>query len=97
MALQMSHLLGWLTAAERDRGMRLLRRAGLPIVPPKEMTAEHFLEHMAVDKKVLDGRLRLVLLQGLGAAVVTADFPREILEETLRTDFQALADQLGEH
>ncbi|MCY1492324.1 3-dehydroquinate synthase [compost metagenome] len=96
MALEMSHRLGWLTAAERDRGVRLLRRAGLPIVPPQEMTAEHFLEHMAVDKKVLDGRLRLVLLQGLGAAVVTADFPREVLQETLRADFQALADLSGE-
>ncbi|WP_435606481.1 3-dehydroquinate synthase [Pseudomonas knackmussii] len=97
MALEMSHRLGWLSVEQRDRGIRLLRRARLPIVPPQEMTVEHFLEHMAVDKKVLDGRLRLVLLQGMGAAVVTAEFPREILEETLRTDYQALADQLGEH
>ncbi|WP_371231339.1 3-dehydroquinate synthase [Pseudomonas sp. QE6] len=97
MALEMSHRLGWLTNAERDRGVRLLAAAKLPVVPPQEMNAEHFLEHMAVDKKVLDGRLRLVLLQGLGAAVVTADFPREILEETLRTDYQALVGQAGEH
>ena len=96
MALEMSHRLGWLSAAERDRGIRLLRRAGLPVVPPAEMTAEDFMEHMAVDKKVLDGRLRLVLLQGLGNAVVTGDFPREILDATLRTDYRALADQLGD-
>ncbi|ALY67295.1 3-dehydroquinate synthase [Pseudomonas aeruginosa] len=96
MALEMSHRLGWLSAAERDRGTRLLRRAGLPVVPPAEMTAEDFMEHMAVDKKVLDGRLRLVLLQGLGNAVVTGDFPREILDATLRTDYRALADQLGD-
>lgn len=83
-------------ADERDRGIRLLRRAGLPVVPPAEMTAEDFMEHMAVDKKVLDGRLRLVLLQGLGNAVVTGDFPREILDATLRTDYRALADQLGD-
>lgn len=88
MALEMSHRLGWLSAAERDRGIRLLRRAGLPVVPPAEMTAEDFMEHMAVDKKVLDGRLRLVLLQGLGNAVVTGDFPREILDATLRTDYR---------
>ncbi|WP_152226776.1 3-dehydroquinate synthase [Pseudomonas sp. SCB32] len=97
MALEMSHRLGWLTSAERDRGIRLLAAAKLPVVPPQEMNAEHFLEHMAVDKKVLDGRLRLVLLQGLGAAVVTAEFPREILEETLRADYQALVGQAGEH
>lgn len=96
MALEMSHRLGWLTSAELARGVRLLASARLPVVPPQEMNAEHFLEHMAVDKKVLDGRLRLVLLQGLGAAVVTADFPREVLEETLRADYQALAGQPGE-
>jgi len=97
MALEMSHRLGWLTKAELDRGIRLLAAAKLPVVPPLEMNAEHFLEHMAVDKKVLDGRLRLVLLQGLGGAVVTAEFPREILEETLRADYQTLVGQAGEH
>ncbi|MGC4010236.1 MAG: 3-dehydroquinate synthase [Pseudomonas sp.] len=97
MALEMSHRLGWLTKAELQRGIRLLAAAKLPVVPPQEMNAEHFLEHMAVDKKVLDGRLRLVLLQGLGGAVVTAEFPREILEETLRADYQALVGQAGEH
>ena len=35
------------------------------MVPPQEMTPAHFMEHMAVDKKVLDGRLRLVLLRQL--------------------------------
>ena len=94
MALEMSQRLGWITSAERDRGIRLLLRAGLPVVPPAEMTPENFLEHMAVDKKVLDGRLRLVLLKGLGAAVVTSDFSREILDATLRADYRAMVDQL---
>ncbi|MDP3845717.1 MAG: 3-dehydroquinate synthase [Pseudomonas sp.] len=94
MALEMSQRLGWITQAERDRGIRLLLRAGLPVVPPTEMTPDNFLEHMAVDKKVLDGRLRLVLLKGLGAAVVTSDFPREVLDATLRADYRAMVDQL---
>jgi len=47
------------------------------------MTAERFLELMAVDKKVLDGRLRLVLLRQTGEAVVTSEVPRELLLETL--------------
>lgn len=92
MALEMSHRLGWLTAAERDRGIRLLQAAGLPVVPPCEMSPDDFLTHMAVDKKVLDGQLRLVLLKGLGEAIVTADYPRDILEATLSADFQALAN-----
>ena len=96
MALEMSRRLGWISAAERDRGIRLLQCAGLPVVPPAEMTPEHFLEHMAVDKKVLDGQLRLVLLKRLGEAVVTADYAREALQATLSTNYRALVDQLGD-
>ena len=94
MALEMSTRLGWITAAERDRAIRLFQAAGLPVVPPKDMTPEHFLEHMAVDKKVLDGRLRLVLLRHIGQAVVTSEFPREILNATLGADYAALVDKL---
>ena len=95
MALEMSTRLGWISSAERDRCVRLLLRAGLPVVPPAEMAPEDFLEHMAVDKKVLDGRLRLVLLRRLGEAVITDDFPREVLDATLRADYRALVAQLG--
>ncbi|MES2821826.1 MAG: 3-dehydroquinate synthase [Pseudomonadota bacterium] len=96
MALEMSRRLGWLSAAERDRGIRLLQAAGLPVVPPPSMMPDDFLEHMAVDKKVIAGRLRLVLLQRLGQAVVTGDFPRDILDATLRADYRTLVDQLSE-
>ena len=91
MALEMSRRLGWISAAEQKRAVSLLARAGLPVVPPANMRAEDFLEHMAVDKKVLDGRLRLVLLKRLGEAVVTSDFPREVLESTLNANYDSLA------
>lgn len=94
MALEMSRRLDWITEAERNRALRLFIRAGLPIVPPVEMTPEHFLEHMAVDKKVLDGQLRLVLLRSVGDAVVTADYPAAVLQETLVANYQALFEQL---
>ncbi|WP_019341301.1 3-dehydroquinate synthase [Stutzerimonas stutzeri] len=90
MALEMSSQLGWISAADRDRAVRLLSRAGLPVVPPADMRAEDFLKHMAVDKKVLNGQLRLVLLKRLGEAVVTSDFPREVLEATLNANYDAL-------
>jgi 3-dehydroquinate synthase len=94
MALDMSERLGWISAAERDRGVRLFVAAGLPVVPPLEMTPEDFMEHMAVDKKVLDGQLRLVLLRGLGEAVVTAEFAPDVLNATLRADYAAQLDRL---
>ena len=94
MALEMSCRLGWIQPRERDRAMRLFIAAGLPVVPPADMLPEHFLEHMAVDKKVLDGRLRLELLRGLGEAVVTGEFPREVLHDTLGADYAALVAAL---
>ncbi|MCG6539501.1 3-dehydroquinate synthase [Pseudomonas sp. KSR10] len=94
MALEMSRQLGWITVGERDRAVRLLARAGLPVVPPSNMRAEDFLQHMAVDKKVLNGQLRLVLLKRLGEALVTGDFPRELLEATLNVNYDALTQEL---
>ncbi len=93
MALEMSRQLGWISANERDRAVRLLTRAGLPVVPPTNMSAADFLQHMAVDKKVLNGKLRLVLLKRLGEAVVTGDFPRQMLEATLNVNYDALAQE----
>lgn len=94
MALEMSMRLGWISQQERDRGIRLFQQAGLPVVPPEEMTPAQFMEHMAVDKKVLDGRLRLVLLSRMGEAVVTDDYPKEILQATLAADYRAIVAQL---
>lgn len=83
MALQLSRALGWLTADEEQRCIALVAAAGLPVTPPADMQAEDFTRLMAVDKKVLDGQLRLVLLKRLGEAVVTADFDKQALHSVL--------------
>ncbi|MGQ9425032.1 3-dehydroquinate synthase [Gilvimarinus sp. F26214L] len=83
MAADLSVRLGWLDAAVLDRLSRLLERAKLPIRAPR-IGEEQFLALMAGDKKVLDGTIRLVLLKGLGEAVITSDVPDEALRNTLR-------------
>lgn len=92
MALEMSMRLGWISQSERDRGIRLLAAAKLPVVPPKEMRPEDFMTHMSVDKKVLDGQLRLVLLKQVGDATVTAGYAAEVLQQTLAADYQVICD-----
>ena len=72
-----------MSSAECQRGVELIAAAGLPVAPPPGMSAEDFRRLMAVDKKVLDGQLRLVLLQQLGQAVVTADFDHQVLDSIL--------------
>ncbi|WP_295387680.1 3-dehydroquinate synthase [uncultured Thiodictyon sp.] len=83
MAADLSARLGWLSAADLQRTRDLIERAGLPIAAPPELSAERLLELMAVDKKVLDGRLRLVLLRGIGSALVTDQFDPAHLRATL--------------
>ncbi len=83
MAAEMSRRLGWLSDDDRQRVDGALRQARLPVAPPPELTPARFGELMAVDKKVLGGRLRLVLLKGIGGALVTDDFPSEALDATL--------------
>lgn len=72
MAAELSRRLGWLSDEDVDRVRRLLLRAGLPVHGPM-LGAERYLELMSHDKKVVDGRLRLVLLQSIGNAVTTSE------------------------
>jgi 3-dehydroquinate synthase len=83
LALRLSVQRGWLDPAETDRLERLLRAAGLPLEIPAGMTPALFLELMARDKKVVDGRLRLVLLRAIGEACVVDDVTPQELESLL--------------
>ncbi len=83
MAADLSCRLGWLSAADRDRAIKLIERAGLPTRLPEQLKPTDFVRLMAHDKKVLAGQLRLVLLKAIGEAVVTRDFEPSKLDETI--------------
>ncbi|KAL1059837.1 hypothetical protein V6Z11_1Z002500 [Gossypium hirsutum] len=84
MAVDMSYRLGWIDSSIVKRVTDILQRAKLPTAPPKTMTVEMFKSVMAVDKKVADGLLRLILLKGpLGNCVFTGEYDRKALDDTL--------------
>ena len=83
MAAEMSARLGWLEAEAAERTRALIAAARLPVQAPSDLSPERLRDLMAVDKKVLDGRLRLVLMRGIGKSLVTADFDPEKLDGTL--------------
>jgi 3-dehydroquinate synthase len=83
MAADLSARLGWLGREQVERIRALLARARLPLDPPPELTPDDFLRLMAVDKKVKDGRLRLILLRELGQGVIAEDVDARRLRETL--------------
>jgi 3-dehydroquinate synthase len=86
VATDLSQRLGLLDRGARQRVRDLLARAGLPVVTPRIGAARAF-DLMQMDKKVLAGTIRLVLLDKLGSAVVTGRYERAALEATLEEYF----------
>jgi 3-dehydroquinate synthase len=83
MALDLSQRLGLIDGGAVRRVGDLVARAGLPTAPPR-IGAARALDLMRMDKKVLGGTVRLVLLNGLGQAKVTGEYPPSALDATLR-------------
>ncbi len=82
MAADLSWRRGAISSEELARVIKLLQRANLPVKAPADMTPAQFLEFMGVDKKLLDGRLRLVLLESMGKANITSDIDASMLQST---------------
>lgn len=87
MAARMSAILGWISPAQVDETVSILKQAKLPTDAPTSITTEQFLDLMSVDKKVIDGQLRLVLLRAIGEAVITHDYTQDQLLETIRNSY----------
>jgi 3-dehydroquinate synthase len=82
MAADLSTRQGLLGASEARRIKDVLRAMGLPVAPPAVAPGD-MLDAMGLDKKVRDGRLRLVLAEALGRVIVTEDVDVGALQETL--------------
>ena len=89
MAARMSHQLGWISTDDIRRITSMIAQAGLPVHAPAELSAERFVELMSVDKKVMDGVLRLVLLKDIGHAVIVNDYTREQLVNAIQSSYAA--------
>jgi 3-dehydroquinate synthase len=86
MATDLSHRLGMIDRAAKERVQDVLACAGLPTDTPRIGAARAF-ELMQMDKKVLTGTVRLVLLEKLGRGVVSGRYAQAALEATLEEYF----------
>ncbi|GAB1233154.1 hypothetical protein UT4_16200 [Ferrigenium sp. UT4] len=82
MAADLSRRLGWLNEADVQRVRTVLQRAGLPVRSPA-LGADKYVQLMGLDKKVVAGKMRFVLLQSLGRGVIADEVPEMRLRETL--------------
>jgi 3-dehydroquinate synthase len=91
MAADLGCRMGDLTSTEVAALREMLLESKLPVVGPDDMTAGDYTSRMQVDKKVLDGRIRLVLLKRIGEAYITSDIDNDLLTQTLLA-----GDKLGQ-
>ena len=83
-AARIAERMGILDNEVVARQADVLRTLGLPLAAPG-VNAEAVMETMLLDKKVVGGRLRFVLLEEIGRPVVHGDVPGEIVREVVRT------------
>jgi len=84
MACQLSRRMGWLDDTSVNRITSLISRAKLPGTGPLDLKVQQYLDLMAVDKKVKNGKINLVLLEQVGKATLTSDYDQSFLLDTLQ-------------
>jgi len=83
MAAKLSQLEDQLSANEVGEIQHLLEKANLPISISGKITASDFMAAMSVDKKVIDGNIRLILLKKLGDAFICDDYQSQLLDQVI--------------
>jgi 3-dehydroquinate synthase len=82
LAAELSLRMHLISEADVRRIRQLYEKAGLPFTAP-DLGMSEYMRLMGLDKKVVGGKIRFVLLEGLGNAVVRSDVPIPVLTETL--------------
>jgi 3-dehydroquinate synthase len=82
IAARISQQMGLIKAKEVARITALLERARLPVVAP-DFGLDRYLQLMGIDKKVEGGKLRFILLRGIGAAFLATEVPQSALAAAL--------------
>jgi len=89
MAASMSNQMGWMSDEDTSKTFNLIEQAKLPCKAPQTMSTEQFLDLMSVDKKVMDGVLRLILMKGIGKALVTDDYTPDNLSQAIKQSIES--------
>jgi 3-dehydroquinate synthase len=87
MAAELSVRAGTLSREDAERVKRLIARAGLPMKGPN-LGAERYLELMQVDKKAAAGKVRFILLDGLGRATLRGGLDEKLVRESIAAAVQ---------
>jgi 3-dehydroquinate synthase len=82
-AARISQRLGWLPGSETQRIERLIAGAGLPVIHSFP-DIQKIIQVMKYDKKRAGGKIRFVLLRGIGEVFLSEDVTDSLVEEVLK-------------
>lgn len=84
MASRASEIMGFLNKTDYKRILSLLKKTGLPIQGPKNMSAASYLPYMMRDKKVISGEIRLVLPISIGKAKIYSGIDKNVILNSIK-------------
>jgi len=82
MAAELALSMQWLTEQDLNRIKTIFHAAKLTQQPPA-LGVEKYLDLMGLDKKVQDGKIRLILQKGIGDSAITSDYDADKLKAVL--------------
>lgn len=83
LAMRLSCARGAVSQSQVEHLEALLQDFGLPVAAPPSMACKEFVSLMTLDKKVIDGQMRFILLDQLGSARVVDDVTVDELQRLL--------------
>jgi 3-dehydroquinate synthase len=83
MAAKLSNIEGFLTKKEVTQLQNLLKMAKLPVTIDSKINLRDFMRAMLVDKKSIDGIIRLVLLKKIGQAFISQSYQKNNLNQVI--------------
>ena len=82
-AAETAEQLGLIERSQVERIISLIKQFDLPLSSPETMTYANYAEHMQLDKKVLDGKLRLVLPTSIGSSDLFDNVSEAVLRRVI--------------
>ncbi|ANZ22721.1 3-dehydroquinate synthase [Buchnera aphidicola (Diuraphis noxia)] len=79
MAGRTAEILGYFKKEDLQRIIALMKKTGLPVKGPKNMSPASYIPYMMRDKKVISGEIRLVLPLSIGKAEVYNNIDKNIV------------------
>jgi 3-dehydroquinate synthase len=83
LAAKTAAILGLIDGVQVEKIISLIKQFDLPLDSPANMTYANYAEHMLLDKKVLNGKLRLVLPTSIGSSELFDNVSETVLRRVI--------------